>query len=166
LLSRAEEQKLISGAGFISNIQCLKNARGKGSACLAQKDKESKMQVDSWGIKFLNVVMSDRFVNGYRRPSLDEDDQPIQVGYNSPFEHSDETRAQARFVVVDIRLTDDGGPRDGCTTITARRLHGNGSYNPKGELISFIMDGDGGNDLVIRTVDLVGRMELTFVPAE
>lgn len=79
----------------------------------------------------------------------------------------DTSRGYARFAVIGAHWQ-GGGPgyggydwADHGWYVTARRLHKNGNYNPRGEQIQFYQCGYFPN--VISRVELVGRMEQVFV---
>jgi len=121
-------------------------------------------------LKFLEVIMSDRFVHGTQHTPL-YGSEPVKVGFDKPYgrkDKTDPTRAQAKFLVLSVRLARlteaFGGSGDVWTEVTCVRLKDDGSFDPGGEVISFPADGYAEN--VIREVTLVGTMTLSFQPSE
>jgi len=121
-------------------------------------------------LRFLDVIMSDRFVYATQHKPL-HGSEPIWVGFRGPAsdeDRSDPTRAQAKFLVLSVALAGEtdalGGPGSVWTEVTAIRLNGEGCFDPGGEVISFPANGNARN--VIREVMAVGKMTLSFQPSE
>jgi hypothetical protein len=81
----------------------------------------------------------------------------------------DESRATAEFVVEVFRM-EGGGTGHGHHDVypeewyvQARRLRGDDSYDPEGEVISFYVGGGYLAVMELRDVELVGRMKMMFV---
>jgi len=120
-------------------------------------------------LRRFDVITSPQFNFGTRQVSR-FDEKPIEVGFDEPVQRddaSDETRGQARFVVINAGYGGEtiayGGPHDTWWEVTAQRLAADGSYDPDGEIIQFK---SGGWDRNIDQVIYLGRMTLSFVPAE
>ena len=76
------------------------------------------------------------------------------------FDRSDLTRAQALFVVEQVKMQGGFyGWKDGQNVI-ARRRRQDGAYDPQGELIGFYMSGDFAEEELIPEVELFGSMRL------
>jgi len=78
----------------------------------------------------------------------------------------DESRGLAKFVVEEAEMeygkVEHNDPVHALGwKVLARRLHKNGNYNPKGEVIDFYQGGD--STCEISEVELVGKMKKTFV---
>lgn len=124
----------------------------------------------TYQLNFLDVIQSPRFVNGEKAPSrmLDSEATPtIIVGFRElptgKRAANDETRTEARFVVTNNApggIDGLGGCGSSWREITAIRLRPDGSFDPAGETIRFVSNGEFRDH--IPEVTLVGRM--TVVP--
>jgi len=126
--------------------------------------------VETSSLKFLDVITSDRFVFGRKEFEI-YDPKPINVGYASPWPHhesTDETRSNSRYLVLSLKTAGNteahGGPDDTWREVIAQRLNDDDTYNHKGEVICFRIEGRFGDEDVITHVTLVGRMQLTMAP--
>lgn len=73
----------------------------------------------------------------------------------------DPTRAEAQFVVTWAQHVLDG-PNRATWTVEARRLNGNGSYSPDGELIEFVQGGC--SHSLVEDIEVVDKLQQTFQP--
>lgn len=130
------------------------------------------MSINTFSLKFLDViVVSDpKVANGAKETNGRFDDEShILVGYEKPATgrgaKNDETRVNAKFVVVEARtagMVDGfGGPDDTYFQVVAMRLNDDGSFNPAGERIAMRSNGYGPS---IYEVEKIGTMTLTAVP--
>lgn len=133
-------------------------------------------EVDYSTITLFDVISSPRFVHGhkpYHETYPLRDDSPqfrgrtqSYVGHTNPpkhHAHSDPSRAEARFVVLELGWDQDtdqfGDPMELHFTVVAKRLHADGTFDEDGEVIVFNMY-KGWRGPVVDSVTWIRRMQL------
>ncbi|MDP3697760.1 MAG: hypothetical protein Q8R55_07175 [Candidatus Taylorbacteria bacterium] len=84
------------------------------------------------------------------------------------FDALDDTRSDAKFVIIEISSdsTNDSGPYGGSANteiVKAQRLHRNGRFDKKGEVIFFYWNYNGHYPFVVEDLKIVGDMKRVFV---
>jgi len=114
-----------------------------------------------------DVIKSRKFAFGDSDEEDNEEEKIIFVDGETK-EDYDQSRGQAKFVVEEAQMEGGGtgmGPGDVYPdgwAVYARRLHDDGTYDPKGEVIMFYMSGCFNNMVYMEDIEIVGKMKRQF----